>query len=117
MPALLTTPKAAPSLHTQTDSINRTLEELRHQLVFDAARSRLNEPSELTIRVRIGRVAFGHWNTRQAPTETQRRMLAQGREGLDVLVEALSDLVENELADLEAELEKVNAPWTPGRKL
>ena len=44
-------------------------------------------------------------------------MLAQGREGLDVLVEALSDLVENELADLEAELEKVNAPWTPGRKL
>ena len=99
------------------DALNKALDELRQQLIYDPARSQLDEPAEPTVRVRIGRIAFGHWGTRQAPTETQRRSLEIGREGLDTLVKELTDLIENGLAGLEVALEKAGAPWTPGRKL
>ena len=115
--ALTQTPTLDADPHARIYALNSSLEELRQQLIFDSVRQNLDEPRTPSVRMRIGRVAFGHWNTQQAPTTTQRRNLELGRKGLDELVTALSSLIENDLAALEAELEKASAPWTPGRKL
>ena len=83
----------------------------------DRIRGRLNESSVPSILGRIGRVAGGHWDTRQAPTTTQRQSLDVAQDGFEQLSTELSALLETELPGLEAELEAAGAPWTPGRRL
>jgi len=74
----------------------------------------MNEPAMPSIRGRIGNVVSGHWDTRQAPTATQRRDLEIVREAFAVFRDDLAALVER-VAELERALEAAGAPWTPGR--
>jgi len=85
--------------------------------VGDRLRGRWNEPSAPSILGRIRQVAGGHWDTRQAPTQTQRRSLDVARSELAQLRTELVDVLETELPALEADLEAAADPWTPGRKL
>ncbi|MBV7335172.1 glycosyl hydrolase [Chloroflexi bacterium TSY] len=115
--ALLETPRVDPALFARVDALRSTFEELATRLSRDKVRQRLNEPSIPTIRERAGRVARGHWLTRQSPTETQRRNFEIASQDFAVFVRELASLIENDLAQLEAELEAAGAPWTPGRRL
>jgi len=83
----------------------------------DPARGALNEPSAPSILDRLGRVAGGHWDTRQAPTTTQRESLEIARGGFQRVSIALRTLLEETLAELEADMEAAGAPWTPGRRV
>ena len=66
---------------------------------------------------RVRRVANGHWDTRQAPTATQRASLAVASSEFSGLAGELAALLHTELPAFEAELEAAGAPWTPGRQL
>ena len=70
-----------------------------------------------SVQGRARQVASGHWNTRQAPTATQRESLAVASREFAALIAELAALLETELPAFEAELEAAGAPWTPGRKL
>jgi hypothetical protein len=115
--ALVETPRAEARLFTRLSEIEASLAELRMRLVGDRILGRWNEASEPSLLRRVGQVAGGHWSTRQAPTQTQRRNLDLARLGLAELGADLKTLLETELPAFEAELEAAGAPWTPGRSI
>jgi len=115
--ALRDTPAADPSLFTELDEIGTSLASLRLRLLGDRIRGRWNEPSIPSIRGRVGQVAGGHWDTRQAPTATQRQSLEVARSEFTELLGELAEELETELPAFEARLEAAGAAWTPGRKL
>jgi photosystem II stability/assembly factor-like uncharacterized protein len=115
--ALVQTPAAPPALFAQADALEAELAGLRLRLQGDRVRGRRNEPTEPSVLERIGQVAGGHWDSRQPPTETQRRSLAVAREQLSAVRNELATLLNERLAPFETELEAAGAPWTPGRAL
>lgn len=112
--ALAEAPEAGPELARRLEEVDARLNGLATHLSGDRIRSRYNEPSVPSIAGRVGQVAGGHWGTRQAPTETQRTSLAVARDAFATLRQALTELIEGELAGLDAALKAAGAPWTPG---
>lgn len=114
--ALGETPRADGSSYDRLAAIDSKLAALRVRLVGDRLRGRLNEASAPSILDRAGRVAEGHWNTRQAPTKTQVTSLEIAEQDFQTLRSELTSLVETDLLELEAELESAGAPWSRGRR-
>ncbi len=115
--ALDETPAASDDLYTRLEAIEARLAGIAARLQGDPARGALNEPSAPSIMGRIGQVAGGHWGTRQPPTQTQRESLEIARGGFQRVSIALRTLLEETLAELEADMEAAGAPWTPGRRV
>ncbi len=115
--ALVETPRADPALFGRMDELVASLDDLQVRLSGDPARQRLSQSMSPSIRGRVGQVIGGHWPTRQAPTATQRSSLELASEGFEMLSGELSELIEVDLARLEADLAAAGAPWTPGRRL
>lgn len=115
--ALVETPKADASLFTRVDEMNRRLEEMNLQFSGDRIRGRWNMPSVPSIRGRLGYVQYGHWDTRQEPTETQRTSFQIAEREFATFLSEFRTLVEVELVRLEDDLAAAGAPWTPGRRL
>ena len=114
--ALVETPKATPALFIRLDELEVKLAGLQTRLSGDRVRQRMNESTVPSISSRVRRVARGHWNTRQTPTETQKRNIEIAQNDFGKF---RGDLVVyfNDLSQYEATLEVAGAPWTPGRKL
>lgn len=114
---LVETPKANPALYAQLDAVSRAVAELGLRLDGDPARQKLSEPDLRSVGDRIGGVKYGHWETRQPPTETQRRDIAEAERELDALERDLKALILGDLARLEEAFTAAGAPWTPGRRI
>ncbi|MCZ6506699.1 MAG: glycosyl hydrolase, partial [Acidobacteria bacterium] len=110
---LVETPAASPSLFERLAEIRATLDDLRLRLLGDRIRGNRNEASAPSIDRRVGQVASGHWDTRQAATATQRRNVELAQEQFTVLAAELADVLDRALPALKAELEAAGAPWTP----
>ena len=115
--ALVETPGVDPTLFARMDQLTISLLDLQVSLSGDPARRRLSQSTAPSIRGRVGQVIGGHWDTRQAPTATQRRSIRLAAEGFETLYRDLAELIDSELARLEADLAAAGAPWTPGRRL
>ena len=115
--ALLETPRADPELFAELAEIEAIHAQLRTRLRGDGTRRNWNEPSVPSILGRAGRVAGGHWGSRQSPTETQRRNLEIAARQYEELVAELRALLEDTLPAYEMKLESAGAPWTPARRI
>ena len=115
--AAVEAPRADPSLTVRMDSLTRSLAALDLTLRGDPARRRLNESSAPSLEGLVGEVISGHWETRQAPTGTQRRAIETASAAFATAARAVAQLIEGELAKIEADLEAAGAPWTPGRRI
>ena len=115
--ALVGAPRADPGLVVRIDSLTRTLAALDLRLRGDPARRRLNESAAPSIEGRVGEVIGGHWETRQAPTTTQRRAIETATAEFSTVARAVAQVIGGDLARIEADLEAAGAPWTPGRRL
>ena len=112
-PALVEAPRAEPEHFARLERIEADLAALRLRLAGDRIRGRWNEPSLPSIESRVGQVAGGHWETRQAPTATQGWSLELARSQFEELHSELRTITETELGGLEEELEKAGAPGMP----
>ncbi len=110
------TPRASPALYAQLDKVNGAVAELGMRLNGDPARQKLSESDIRSVSDRIGMVRSGHWDTRQMPTETQRRDLARAETDVTRLESDLKSLILGDVARLEAAFTEAGAPWTPGRR-
>jgi hypothetical protein len=90
---------------------------MRLRFSGDGIRGRWNEASEPSIQDRVGYVQFGHWNTRQEPTQTQRTSIEIAEREFAAFIGGFTRLVEVDLVRLENDLAAAGAPWTPGRRL
>lgn len=114
--ALVKTPKGAPKLFERFEELGDNLNELRTKLNGNPIKSSLNESTAPLIRSRVGQVAYAHWETTQAPTETQKRNIEIASVDFIKFQEELRSYL-MKLESLEADLEEAGAPYTPNRKL
>jgi hypothetical protein len=115
--ALVQTPQADESLFGRIDEMNARLGEMRVRFSGDRLRGQWNEPSPPSIQSRLGYAQYGHWSTRQEPTETQRTSFEIAQREFTAFIGDFRRLVEVDLVQLENDLAAAGAPWTPGRKL
>ena len=113
--ALKMTPKATPELFNKLNQLNKELSILQTRLNGDRIRGGKDESTSPSIRSRAGTVAYGHWDTRQNPTQTHKQNIDTAKQDFAAfrkdLVRYLSDLENYEIS-----LEAAGAPYTFGRK-
>ena len=115
--ALHHTPAADHGLSERLHAANVQLGQLKATLYGDPARQALDESTVPSIAGMVGRVVWGHWYTRQNPTETQQTALSRANAELETLEANVKQLVEVEIMGLEQALARADAPWTPGRNI
>ena len=113
--ALKQTPKASPELLIKLSELERRLSALRIELNGDRVRQQKDESTSPSIRSRVGSVAYGHWGTRQHPTETQKKNIDIAAGEFQLFEKKLVTYFQ-ELDSFEADLKAAGAPYTMGRK-
>ncbi len=113
--AIIETPRASQKLFEDLNRLEKQLAELRKRLYGDPVRQRLNEASKPSIQSRVGQVIYGHWSTRQNPTETQIRNIGIAEGDFTAFRRDLNAYF-NAFEAYETALERAGAPYTPGRK-
>jgi hypothetical protein len=113
--AIKQTPDAPNSLMDDALRIKRETEDILQHLYKDETISSRNEPAYPTIYNRLNEIAWGMWKTTSAPTQTQRDSYKAASEEFEPLLADIKRLLEVDLKNLEAEMERYGAPWTPGR--
>ena len=114
--ALTKTSNATPELFDRLEQLEDELSDLRMRLTGNTTRRSMNEATVPSIMSRLSYVKNGHWETRQMPTDTQRRNIAIAEERMNKLSTDLDDFY-HALAEYEKSMEDAGAPWTPGRKM
>jgi photosystem II stability/assembly factor-like uncharacterized protein len=113
--ALRDTPTAPPELTTQARSIQARLRQLDLVLRGDRVIAGRNEPVPPSVVGRAQGVVYTLWASTSAATGTQEQNLAVASELFEGNLKDLRVLVESDLKNLEAAMEKAGAPYTPGR--
>ncbi|MFK7982244.1 MAG: WD40/YVTN/BNR-like repeat-containing protein [Saprospiraceae bacterium] len=113
--ALKQTPKATAEHFAKLNQLKQTLKALQTRLWGDPIRQGLDESTSPSISGRVGQVAYGHWETRQMPTQTYQ-------DNLEIAARDFTQFkkdFQTYLADFEkyeATLDAAGAPYTKGRK-
>ncbi|QSE99436.1 glycosyl hydrolase [Fulvivirga lutea] len=114
--AITQTPSLNPEFFKKLKEFNTQLTELREVLFGDATRQGKDESTTPSISDYVWKVVYGHWNTTQLPTETQKQSIESGTKQIADFVKKFETYANN-LAAFEKSLEEAGAPYTPGRGL
>lgn len=114
--ALVETPSANAAFFTELQNLNTRLGDLRERLYGNRIKNKFNEATEPSIMSRAGSVAYGHWETRQMPTETQKKDISIAETDFNTFKTAIKTYFK-ELMQYEAKLQAAGAPYTPGREM
>ncbi len=113
--AALDTPDAADDIMARITRLENRLKDLQIELSGDRVRRSRNHPTPPSIVERVQRIVGGQWSSTSPPTRTNLDAFAIAGEAFSTVLPQLQDLIEDELAAIEAELDAAGAPWTPGR--
>jgi hypothetical protein len=72
-------------------------------------------PAQVPLNDRLGSITYTHMGSTSGITTTEKQGYEILKEEFPPVLAALKRIVETELPALEAELNNMNAPWTPGR--
>ena len=112
--ALVNTSNVSSSLYESHADLSKRLFDLGTQLNGDRTRGNKDESTSPSIMSRIGGVVWGHWNTTQLPTETQKRSIALAESEFEEYLNKANTYFDD-LRAYEEAIEKAGAPYTPGR--
>lgn len=112
---ILATPAADAALLAEAEQLQHRLRDLLIELRGDPVARERDVPSSPSIASRVGQIVGGQWDVTSPPTDTQKKVYVYTAQAFDVALDELRVLVEEDLGDLEARLEQLGAPWTPGR--
>jgi len=76
---------------------------------------RLDKDAEPGILSRINGIIYEQWRSTSAPTQTQRSAYEIVADEFSLVLEDLKKLVKEDVVRIEKKLEKMGAPYTPGR--
>jgi len=113
--AIKQTPDAPNSLMDKALQIKSETEDILQHLYQDKTVAERNEPTAPTVYDRLNEIASGLWSSTAAPTQTQINNLKVASEVFEPLLAKIKNLLEVDLQNLEADMEKYSTPWTPGR--
>jgi hypothetical protein len=104
-------------LRSRARELEIRLLDLDERFSGDPTTDRRSEPAMPGLISRVQTIIGGHWSTSQSPTETHRKLYTMVADAMPKLLDDLRVAVERDLVKLEADLDKLSAPWTPGRKI
>ena len=115
--AINNTPDAGPALLDRASELAQQLDDIRWAFYGQTPKASReeNRPAPPSINDRIGALIYSHWNSTSRVSETQMQMYDILAEEFPPLLEELKVIAEESIPALEAELDALNAPWTPGR--
>jgi photosystem II stability/assembly factor-like uncharacterized protein len=115
--AILNTPSAPLELMNKANEVEEQLYQVGLLLQGDRTISSRYETTPASISARMSSVISAQFRSTSAPTQTQREQYIIVKEEIAPVIEILKKISETDIPYLESELDKVNAPWTPGRLL
>ncbi len=113
--AIENTPEASNDLSVQARVLEDEINAILRALTGDRTLSSRSANQPPSISRRVNSVTRGHWRSTSAPTQTMKDQYKIASEEFAPQLEKLKMLVEVDLKNLEAAMEKAHAPWTPGR--
>lgn len=113
--ALDATPSAPRTLHDQAREVQRKLNAILLELRGDQALGSRSVPTPASISERANGISGEQGRSFSRPTTTHEEQFAIASELFGVELAKLQQLVARDIPALERELERVGAPWTPGR--
>jgi hypothetical protein len=113
--AIKQAPEAPNTLMDNALRIKEETADILQHLFQDKTLAERNEPTYPTVYDRLNEIASGLWQSSAAPTQTQINNLKVASEEFEPLLSKLKNLLEVDLKNLEYEMERYGAPWTPGR--
>jgi photosystem II stability/assembly factor-like uncharacterized protein len=113
--AARTAPRIGADLAKRVKALDGSLRDLSDKLSGDSVRNARNEPTPPSIADRVQRIVEAHWEATAAPTRTLQDNYAIAAADFAPVLAQLRQLIERDLAQLDADLEAAGAPWTPGR--
>ena len=115
--AILNTPDAPETLMAKADKLSGELQDIWLKFDRDADHPSAEEtpPSPVTFNERLGTLAYTHWRSTSDITQKEKDAFNILSEEFPPVLNQIKKLYNFDLKNLQAELEKYNAPWTPGR--
>ena len=109
------TPGTPDELLRRADALRLELADLMADMRGDPTISRRDEPQPPAITNRLGTAVWGTYYVTSAPTQTQRDQYRYAADAFQDALAELADLVEDRIPAIEAELDALGVPHTPGR--
>ncbi len=113
--ALDQTPAAPAALHDRVRALQRTLEAIQVELRGDRRLGSRSVPLPVAISERANMISGELNDTLAGPTATHQQQYQITMELFEVQKTALRTLLETDIPAVERELERLGAPYTPGR--
>ncbi len=115
--AIYATPGASQELMDKARAISTELEELDFKMNGVPAKASSEEipPAQVPLNNRLRIVTYTHMGSTTGITTTEKQAYEILKEEFPPVLDALKRIVEVEIPAVEGELNKMNAPWTPGR--
>ncbi len=113
--ALEVTPTPTEGLAARLKALKDELSGLRTALYGDAVATRIDKEATPGISDRINGLIYSMVSSTSAPTETQREALRIAQKEFTPLATKISQLMDEKLKALEADMDEAGAPYTPGR--
>ena len=115
--AIYATPGAGQELMDKARNLALELEELRFKFNGVSAKASSEEipPAQVPLLTRMGNISYTHMGSTSAITSTEKMEYEIVAEEFPPILEALTRIVEQDIPALEAKLNNIGAPWTPGR--
>lgn len=115
--AIYSTPGAGQALMDKARQLGRELEEINFKFNGVAAKASQEEvpPTQVPLNSRLGNLTYTHYGSTSGITATEKMEYRILTEEFPPILEQLKRIVESDIPALENELNRMNAPWTPGR--
>ncbi len=115
--AIYVTPGAGQDLMNKARTLGKELEELNFKMNGVPAKASWEEvpPAQMPLNRRLSSVTYTHMGSTSGITATEEQGYEILKEEFPPVLETLERIVKEDIPELEAELNKLNAPWTPGR--
>jgi seryl-tRNA synthetase len=102
-------------LLAQIRELDKKLEEMKVSLSGNESISKRNANQPPSIRERVSSTVYGFWSSSADPTQTMKDNYDIAAEEFEKVLTEIKKIVESDIPAIEAELEKLKAPYTPGR--
>jgi photosystem II stability/assembly factor-like uncharacterized protein len=113
--ALVETPNAPETLMSDATALEKRKNEILRALRGDQTLRQRNMNLPPSINERVGSIVGSQRLSTSRPTQTQAEQYAAAAQEFESTLTQLRQLIENDLAKLEKQMEAAGAPWTPGR--
>ncbi|MBL7960520.1 glycosyl hydrolase [bacterium] len=111
----LTAVGANKSLIEKVRQLKIQIAAIQRTMTGDKTLAKRNENQIPPVTERLQYIIDGTWETTSDPTQTQLDAYRIAAEQFGPALAQLKTVIETDLKSIEDQLEKLNAPWTPGR--